>query len=170
MHRNDNSVFWSIFLKRSKFFNKSSNSLFSLVQHCLSALCCGLPDEVALSILSRWFCYRSPSNANDSCGELASFARFFLTIVGLIPEDGSVIIPSPMETDAVVCTKRLREKFHESETCNIEDDLIHRLLRLVKAPTVDFPASSVERSLLRHIPEILLCSHLVIEVSSISAP
>ncbi|KAM7533602.1 hypothetical protein Aperf_G00000127576 [Anoplocephala perfoliata] len=135
----------------------------TIVQHCLSALCCGLPDEVALGLLSRWFCYRNPPNASDSCGELASFAHFLLTIVGLIPEDISVTMPSPMDTNAAVCTKRLRDKLHESETCNIEDDIIHQLLRLVKALSTDVVASGMEHSFLRHIPDILLCSHLVIE-------
>ncbi|VDO04499.1 unnamed protein product [Rodentolepis nana] len=126
----------------------------TIVQHCLSALCCGLPDETALDLLRRWYCYSNPPNATDYVDELACFARFILIILGLIPEDESLNKPLSMETDVDISTKRLKD----SEVEMVDRDVIHQLLNSLEAHSGD-----LKHLLLRHLPDILLCLHLVIE-------
>ncbi|KAM3176168.1 hypothetical protein ACTXT7_007040 [Hymenolepis weldensis] len=126
----------------------------TIVQHCFSALCYGLPDETALDLLRRWYCYSNPPNATDNADELAYFARFILIILGLIPEDESLNEPASMETDVDIFTKRLKD----SEGEMADSDIIHQLLKSLKVPSGD-----LKHLLLCYLPDILLCLHLVIE-------
>nr|CDS30613.1 anaphase promoting complex subunit 1 [Hymenolepis microstoma] len=126
----------------------------TIVQHCLSSLSCGLPDETALDLLRRWYCYSNPPNASDNVDELTCFARFILTILGLIPEDESLNKPASMETDVDISTKRLKD----SEVEMVDIDIIHQLLNSLEAHSGD-----LKHLLLRHLPDVLLCLHLVIE-------
>lgn len=143
----------------------------TLVRHCLDAFRFGLPEEVALHLLARWFCYRNPPNADIGACELASFARFLLFTFGLIPE-GDSIPTSPIETDTANM-KRLREKTDISTDDHEEDDIIIELLKRLESPSTEFVTAIKDRDVLRwrimcHLPDVLFCLHMVFENDQLS--
>eukprot|EP00108_Taenia_solium_P003794 TsM_000254400 transcript=TsM_000254400 gene=TsM_000254400 len=143
----------------------------TLVRHCLDAFRFGLPGEVALYLLARWFCFRNPPNADTGTCELASFARFLLITFGLIPE-GDSAPTSPVETDTANM-KRLREKTDISADNHEKDDIVGELLKRLESPPVEFVAAVKDRDLLRwrivcHLPDVLFCLHMVFENDQLS--
>ncbi|VDM16879.1 unnamed protein product [Hydatigera taeniaeformis] len=142
----------------------------TLVRHCLDAFRFGLPGEVALYLLSRWFCYRNPPNVDTGTCELASFARFLLIMFGLISESDSVPT-SPVETDTANI-KRLREKTDISLETHEDDDIIGELLKRLEGSPVDFVSAIQGRDLMRwqilcHLPDVLFCLHMVFEMQHV---
>ncbi|KAL5108600.1 Anaphase-promoting complex subunit 1 [Taenia crassiceps] len=143
----------------------------TLVRHCLNAFRFGLPGELALYLLTRWFCFRNPPNADIGTCELASFARFLLVTFGLISE-GDSAPTSPVETDTVNM-KRLREKTDISPDSYEGDDIIGELLKRLESPSAEFVAAIKGRDLLRwrivrHLPDVLFCLHMVFENDQLS--